>query len=116
MSGGDIAAIIAAGAFVLLVIFTGVPLIKLGGLIDETRESVRGLNETVTPLLTEVTTTVTETNKALAKIDVITENVVDVTTNINSLVAVFSASVGAPLLKLAGLTKSLRSALLGKKK
>ena len=33
MSGGDIAAIIAAGAFVLLVIFTGVPLIKLGGLM-----------------------------------------------------------------------------------
>jgi hypothetical protein len=52
----------------------------------------------------------------LAKLDVITENVVDVTTNINSLVALFSASVGAPLIKLAGLTKSLRTALLGKKK
>ncbi len=116
MSGGDIAAIIAASSFALLVIFTGVPLIKLGGLIDETRDSVRDLNEAMSPLLTEVTTTVTETNKALAKLDVITENVVDVTTNINSLVAVFSASVGAPLIKLAGLTKSLRTALLGKKK
>ncbi len=111
MSGGDIAAIIAASAFVLLVLFIGVPLIKLGGLIDETRESVRELNQSVSPLLSEVTTTVSETNKALAKIDVITENVADVTTNINSLVAVFSASIGAPLLKIAGFTKGLKSAL-----
>ena len=116
MSGGEIAAIIAAGAFVLLVLFIGVPLIKLGGLIDETRESVRELNENVAPLLTEVTTTVIETNKALAKIDTITENVADVTTNVKALVAVFSASVGAPLMKIAGLTQGLRSALLGKKK
>ncbi|MBP6186593.1 MAG: DUF948 domain-containing protein [Rhodoluna sp.] len=116
MSGGEIAAIIAAGAFVLLVLFIGVPLIKLGGLIDDTRESVRDLNDAVAPLLTEVTTTVIETNKALAKIDTITENVADVTTNVKALVALFSASVGAPLMKIAGLTQGLRSALLGKKK
>ena len=114
MSGGDIAAIIAAGAFVLLVLFIGVPLVKLGGLIDETRDSVRDLNNAVAPLLTEVTTTVVETNKALAKIDVITENVAEVSANISSLVAVFSSAVGSPLVKIAGLTQSLRSALIGK--
>ena len=116
MSGGDIAAIIAAGAFALLVLFIGVPLIKLGGLIDETRDSVRELNDTVAPLLTEVTTTVAQTNKQLAKVDVISENLVEVTTNVRSLMAVFSASVGAPLIKIAGLTQGLRSAIMGKKK
>ena len=116
MSGGEIAAIIAAGAFVLLVLFIGVPLIKLGGLIDEARDSVRELNDTVAPLLSEVTTTVAQTNKQLAKVDAISENLVEVTTNVKSLVAVFSASVGAPLLKIAGLTQGLRSAILGKKK
>jgi uncharacterized protein YoxC len=115
MSGGDIAAIIAASAFALLVIFIGVPLLKLGRLIDETRDSVHDFNDSVAPLLTELTTTVTETNKQLARLDVITENVSDVTTNIKSLVAVFSASVGAPLVKIAGLTQGIRSALLGKK-
>jgi uncharacterized protein YoxC len=116
MSGGEIAAIIAAGGFVLLVLFIAVPLIKLGGLIDEARDSVRDLNDSVAPLLTEVTTTVAQTNKQLAKVDVISENLVEVSTNVKSLVAVFSASVGAPLLKIAGLTQGLRSAILGKKK
>ena len=116
MSGGDIAAIIAAGGFVLLVVFIAVPLLKLGRVLDETRISIRDLNESLSPLLTELTGTVTATNKQLEKIDVITDNVAEVSTNISSLVAVFSATLGSPLVKIAGLTKGLRSMLFGKKK
>ena len=116
MSGGDVAAIIAASAFVLLVLFLAVPIIKLGRVLDETRDAVRDLNEGVAPLLTELSETVNQTNKQLAKVDVITENVAEVTTNVSSLVAVFSATVGSPLVKIAGLTQGLRSTLLGKGK
>ena len=116
MSGGDIAGIIAASGFVLLVIFLAVPLIKLGGVLDETRDSIRDLSADMSPLLTELTEIVSATNKQLAKVDVITSNVAEVTTNISSMVAVFSAAIGSPLVKIAGLTKGLRSALLGKKK
>lgn len=116
MSGGDIAAIIAAGAFALLVLFIAVPLVKLGKVLDETRESIRSVNEEVAPLLTELTQTVQATNKQLAKVDVITENVSEVTGNISALVAVFASTVGSPLVKIAGLTTGLRSVLLGKSK
>ena len=116
MSGGDVAALIAAGGFVLLVLFVAVPLLKLGRVLDETRNSIRDLNQTVSPLLSELTETVTSTNKQLAKVDQITENISEVTTNVSSLVAVFSATFGSPLVKIAGLTQGLRSALLGKKK
>jgi uncharacterized protein YoxC len=116
MSGGDVAALIAAGGFVLLVLFVAVPLLKLGRVLDETRNSIRDLNESVSPLLTELTETVTSTNKQLAKVDQITENISEVTTNVSSLVAVFAATLGSPLVKIAGLTQGLRSALLGKKK
>jgi uncharacterized protein YoxC len=116
MSGGDVAAIIAAAGFVLLVVFLAVPLFKLGRVLDETRNSIRDLNEGVSPLLTELTETVTQTNKQLAKVDVITENVAEVTTNVSSLVAVFSATLGSPLVKIAGLTQGIRSAILGKSK
>ena len=116
MSGGDIAAIIAAGAFALLVLFIAVPLIKLGRVLDETRESIRSVNEEVAPLLTELTQTVQATNKQLAKVDVITENVSEVTGNISALVAIFASTVGSPLVKIAGLTSGLRSVLLGKAK
>ena len=116
MSGGDVAALIAAGGFVLLVLFVAVPLLKLGRVLDETRNSIRDLNETVSPLLSELTETVTATNKQLAKVDQITENISEVTTNVSSLVAVIAATLGSPLVKIAGLTQGLRSALLGKKK
>ena len=115
MSGGDIAAIIAASAFALFVLFTAIPLVKLGRLIDETSASVRELSEDVSPLLTGLTETVTETNKQLARIDVITENAAEVSQNISSLVAVFTASVGSPLVKIAGFDKSLSGIFLNNK-
>lgn len=116
MSGGDIAAIIAASAFALLVLFIAVPLVKLGRVLDETRESIRSVGDEVSPLLSELTETVQATNKQLAKVDVITENVSEVTGNISALVAVFASTLGSPLVKIAGLTSGLRSALLGKSK
>ncbi len=115
MSGGEIAAIIAAGAFALFILFTAIPLVKLGRLLDETSASVRELSEGVAPLLTGLTDTVTETNKQLARIDVITENVAEVSENISSLVAVFTASVGSPLVKFAGYAKSLSALFVNKK-
>jgi uncharacterized protein YoxC len=115
MSGGDIAGIIAASAFVLFVLFLAVPLVKLGRVLDETRDTVRSLNEEVTPLLSELTKTVQSTNQQLAKVDSITDSISSVTTNISSMVAVFSAAVGSPLAKIAGLTSGLRSLLKGKK-
>ena len=116
MSGGEIAGIIAAGGFVLFVLFLAVPLVKLGSVLDETRDTVRSLNEEVTPLLSELTKTVQATNEQLAKVDSITDNISSVTTNISSMVAVFTAAIGSPLAKVAGLTAGLRSVISGKKK
>lgn len=116
MSGGDVAAIIAAAGFVLLVLLLAVPILKLGNVLDEARNSLRDINQAVPPLLSELTDTVTETNKQLAKVDIITENVAEVTTNISSLVAVFSATIGSPLVKIAGLTQGLLNTIGGKSK
>ena len=115
MSGGDIAGIIAASGFVLLVLFIGVPLVKLGRVLDETRDSLRNISEEVTPLLSELTDTVQATNKQLAKVDVITENVSEVTGNVSALVALFASAVGSPLMKIAGIANGVRSILKTKK-
>ena len=115
MTGGEIAAIIAAGALALLVLLLAIPLIKLGTLLDETTTTAKELNDSLPPLLVGLNETVEQTNKQLAKIDKITDNVSDISENFQSLVAVFSASVGSPLLKLAGYLKGLTS-FLGKKK
>ena len=51
------------------------PLIKLGGVFDETRSMIKGVSDETVPLLSEVTTTVTTTNAQLVRVDAITANV-----------------------------------------
>lgn len=110
MSLGDVAGLLAAGAFAVLVGLLAIPLVKLGGVLDQTRQSIRETTDGVTPLLEETAVTLQETNKQLARVDVITGNVADVTGNVSALVALFAATVGGPLIKLAGFSAGVRAA------
>ena len=110
MSGGDIAGLIAAVVFAVLVGFIAIPLLKLGRVLDQTRAAIKEASDGITPILDETATTLQETNKQLARVDVITKNVADVTGNVSSLVALFSATVGGPLIKLAGFSAAARAA------
>ena len=109
MSAGDIAGLIAAGVFAVLVAFLAIPLIKLGRVFDETTTAIHEMSEGITPLLEESATTIKETNKQLARVDTITSNVADVTGNVSALVALFAATVGGPLIKLAGFSAGVRA-------
>ncbi|MBX3099858.1 MAG: DUF948 domain-containing protein [Salinibacterium sp.] len=113
MTGGDIAGLIAAGIFAVLVGLLAVPLVKLGRVFDETSDAIKGLSDNITPLLEEATTTISETNKQLARVDSITSSVEETTGNVSALVALFAATVGGPLIKLAGFSAGVRAAVLG---
>jgi uncharacterized protein YoxC len=115
MSVADVAGLIAAIALVLLVGALAVPLIKLGSLIDEARMTVRGLSETSTPLIREVTTTVTSANAQLGKVDVITSNVASTTSNVSALTTLFAATLGSPIIRVAAFTYGVRQALSGRR-
>ncbi|KGJ79192.1 hypothetical protein GY21_05950 [Cryobacterium roopkundense] len=110
MSGGDIAGLIAAGVFAILVAVIAIPLVKLGRVFDETTSAIHELSQSVTPLLSETTETIAQTSKQLARVDTITSNVADATGNISALVALFAATVGGPLIKLAGFSAGVRAA------
>ncbi len=110
MSGGDIAGLIAAAVFAVLVGFLAIPLVKLGRVFDQTTLAIRDVSVGVTPLLEESATTIRETNKQLARVDTITGNVADVTGNVSALVALFAATVGGPLIKVAGFSAAVRAA------
>ena len=113
MSGGDIAGLIAAGIFAVLVGLLAVPLLKLGRVFDEASAAIRGVSENITPLLEEATTTISETNKQLVRVDRITSSVEEVTGNVSALVALFAATVGGPLIKIAGFSAGVRAAIAG---
>lgn len=113
MSGGDIAGLIAAGVFAVLVGLLAVPILKLGRVFDETSDTIRSVKENVTPLLEEATTTITEVNTQLARVDAISSSVEEATANVSSLVALFAATVGGPLIKVAGFSAGVRAAIVG---
>src|SRR5690242_15343973 len=113
MSAGDIAGLIAAVAFVTLVAFLAVPILKLGKLIDDNRGTVQGVTQETIPPLHEVTTTVTTTNGELERVSAITTIVQQVTTNVSALTALFAATLGSPVIKVAAFTYGVRSALSG---
>jgi hypothetical protein len=110
VSGGDIAGLIAAAVFAVLVGFIAVPLLKFGRVLDQTRDSIKEASDGITPILDETATTLKETNKQLARVDVITKNVADVTGNVSALVSLFAATVGGPLIKLAGFSAAVKAA------
>ncbi|MDQ0708640.1 uncharacterized protein YoxC [Arthrobacter woluwensis] len=116
MSGGDIAGLIAAGVFLLLVLFLAVPILKLGKVLDEIRDSIKELSDGAQPLMTEVTATVTTTNEQLKKVDGISNNVADASANLSALSSLISATVGGPLIKVAAFSHGVRSALSARKR
>lgn len=112
---GDIAGLMAASAFLILVGLIAYPLIKLGKVLDETRNTVKGLSDGALPLLSEVTTTVASTNQQLGKVDTITDNVAQVSTNVSALTALFAATLGSPVVKVAAFTYGVRQAIGGRR-
>jgi uncharacterized protein YoxC len=113
MSVGDVAGLIAAIAFVLLVGFLAVPLVKLGRVFDETRTSVRELTEHTLPVIDETATVVASTNAQLERVDAITSSAAQVSENVSALTSLFAATVGGPMIKVAAFSYGVRRALSG---
>ncbi|HEX7106302.1 MAG TPA: DUF948 domain-containing protein [Acidothermaceae bacterium] len=111
MSVGDIAGLIAAIAFVLLVGLLAIPLLKVGKVLDEARRLVRGVTDETVPLINGVTETVGHTNDQLERVDAITANVQQMTTNISALTSLFAATLGSPVVKVAAFSYGVRRAM-----
>ncbi|MBF4462455.1 MULTISPECIES: DUF948 domain-containing protein [unclassified Rathayibacter] len=112
MTGGDIAGLIAAGVFAILVAIAAIPLWKLGRVFDSTSAAIKQASDGLTPILDESASTLREANQQLARVDTITKDVAEVTGNVNALVALTAATVGGPLIKLAGFTAGVRAVLV----
>lgn len=113
MSGADIAGLIAAGVFAILVALLALPIIKLGKVFDELTATIRSLNNETTPLIGEVTKTVASTNAQIEKVDNITSNVSDASANVSALSSLVTSTVGQPLIKVAAFSHGIRKAVKG---
>ena len=111
MTAGQIAALIAAGAFALLVLLLAVPLIKLGRTLDEATIAIRKAHERSEPLLTNANATIGHVNSQLRRVDVITADARAVTGNVSVLTSLFTATLGGPLVKAAAFSYGVSRAL-----
>ncbi|MFB9236703.1 DUF948 domain-containing protein [Plantactinospora siamensis] len=124
MSGGEIAALVAAGAFLMLVLVLAVPILRLRHTVDAATRAINDMNERTGPLLGDVTATVGNVNTALtqvhtsldgvnlqlAKVDTMTTHIQNVTANVANLATVVSAAAANPLVKVASFGYGVRRA------
>ena len=115
MSAGEIAGLIAAIAVAVLVLLLAIPLLKLGRTLDEATMTIRQAREQTAPILTQATTTVTHVNSNLEKVDEITVNAANVSSNVAALTSVAAATLGSPLIKVAAFSYGVRSAVKKKR-
>ena len=113
MSLGDVASLIAAVAFVLLVGVLAMPLVKLGRLFDETRVSVKELTDHTLPVIDETAAAVASTNTQIERVDTITSSAAQVSENVSALTSLFAATVGSPMIKVAAFSYGARRMFAG---
>src|SRR4051812_30458580 len=124
MGAGEIAGLIAAGAFLIVVVVLAQAILKLRHTVDAATQAINDLNDRTGPLLGGVTETVQNVNVVLgqtqvsldglnvqlAKIDTMTEHAQNVTANVANLTTVVSAAAANPLVKVASFGYGLRKA------
>jgi hypothetical protein len=124
VDGGEIAALIAATAFGVLVLVLAVPILRLRHTVDAATQAINDTNQRSEPLLVNLNSTVENVNTALgqvqtsldgvniqlAKIDTMTGHAQNVTANVSNLATVVSAAAANPLVKVAAFGYGVRKA------
>ena len=115
MSAGQVAGLIVAIAWAVLVLFIAYVLVALGGTLKELTRVVGEVGDSTVPVLHEVTTTVATANLALDRVETITTNVSTITKNASALSSIAAVSLGGPMVKVASFSYGVRRAMGGKK-
>jgi uncharacterized membrane protein YoaK (UPF0700 family) len=116
VSAGQIAGLVAAGAFLLLVLLLARPLFKLARTLDEATIAIRKAHENSDPLFAGANTTISHVNTQLERVDGITSNTRAITGNVSALTSLFTATLGGPLVKAAALSYGVSRAIRGRRK
>ncbi|MGH8876525.1 MAG: DUF948 domain-containing protein [Stackebrandtia sp.] len=124
-TGGELAALIAAGAFAALALVLAYVLLGLRKTINAATRTVNDVNARTGPLLDRANTTIDhvntalvqahtsidEVNKQLERVDTITGHAQQVTGNVANVTNLVSAAATSPLVKLASFGFGLRKAV-----
>jgi uncharacterized protein YoxC len=130
VSGGEIAALIAAGAFLMLAIVLCIPIYRLRFTVDAATNAINDFNAQSKPILgavnlnldnvntalTQVHTTLDGVNLQLMRVDTITGHAANVTANVSNLATVVTSAAANPLVKVAAFSYGVRKAANNRRK
>ncbi|MER6215836.1 DUF948 domain-containing protein [Streptomyces sp. NPDC048387] len=111
MSGGEVAGIIVAVFWAILVSFLAVALARLAQVLKATTKLVAEVTEQAVPLLADASTTVRSARTQLDRVDAIASDVQEVTSNASALSSTVASTFGGPLVKVAAFGYGVRKAL-----
>ncbi|MEV8094858.1 DUF948 domain-containing protein [Kitasatospora sp. NPDC085879] len=111
MSVGELAGLLVAVFWAVLVTLLAVVLVRLSKVLKEATVLVSAVTEQAVPLLVDAGTAVRSANEQLERVDEITANVQDAAANANALSSTVAATLGGPLVKVAAFSYGVRKAV-----
>ncbi|MFC8450554.1 DUF948 domain-containing protein [Kitasatospora sp. NPDC057223] len=111
MSVGELAGLLVAVFWAVLVTLLAVVLVRLSRVLKEATVLVSAVTEQAVPLLVDAGTAVRSANQQLERVDEITANVQDAAANANALSSTVAATLGGPLVKVAAFSYGVRKAV-----
>jgi uncharacterized protein YoxC len=111
LTGGQVAGLIVAMFWAILVCFLALVLLRLARLIDRTTKMVADIGDQAGPLLDDMAKSVERAGEQLDRIDVITRDMAGVSRNASAMSTAVTSVVGGPLVKAAAFSYGVRRAL-----
>jgi len=109
-TAGDVALIVLAAFWGLLVLALCVVLIGTFNVLTSTKTLIDGIREETVPLLTEVRNSVVKTNRELDRVDGMLEAANNIVGRVERISKLVEQAVTSPLVKVVGLGAGLRTA------
>ena len=110
LDGGDVALIVLAAFWGLLVLFLCVVLINTFRVLESTKMLIDGIREETVPLMREVKTSVEKANRELDRVDGMLVATGEIVGRIQRIAGLVDQTVSSPLTKLIGVGAGVRAA------
>jgi hypothetical protein len=108
---GDVALIILAGFWGLLVLFLCYVLVKTVAVIASTQLLIDGIRQETVPLLSEVKGSVERANRELDRVDGMLESTAEIVKRVERLSGLVEQAAASPLIKVISFGAGLRKAV-----
>jgi uncharacterized protein YoxC len=111
VTGGEVAGILVAVFWAILVSFLAVALARLAQTLKATTKLVADVTEQAVPLLADASAAVRSAQSQIDRVDAIATDVQEVTSNASALSTTVATAFGGPLVKVAAFGYGVRRAL-----